>query len=71
MKQERRILRNIIYAFAAQGISLLLSILTSLILPKFLTRRTMAIGHSFCFIQGIQAFSISDLMTEYILRLAE
>ena len=56
MKQERRILRNIIYAFAAQGISLLLSILTSLILPKFFDKANYGYWSLFLFYTGYTGF---------------
>ncbi len=56
MKQERRILRNIIYAFAAQGISLLLSILTSLILPKFFDKVNYGYWSLFLFYTGYTGF---------------
>lgn len=36
MKKESRVFKNILYAFAAQGISLVLSLLSSIILPMFL-----------------------------------
>lgn len=56
MRQERRILRNIIYAFAAQGISLLLSILTSLILPKFFDKANYGYWSLFLFYTGYTGF---------------
>lgn len=56
MKQEKRILRNIIYAFAAQGISLLLSILTSLILPKFFDKANYGYWSLFLFYTGYTGF---------------
>ncbi len=56
MKQENRILRNIIYAFAAQGISLLLSILTSLILPKFFDKANYGYWSLFLFYTGYTGF---------------
>ena len=54
--KERRILRNIIYAFAAQGISLLLSILTSLILPKFFDKANYGYWSLFLFYTGYTGF---------------
>lgn len=56
MGQEKRILRNIIYAFAAQGISLLLSILTSLILPKFFDKANYGYWSLFLFYTGYTGF---------------
>lgn len=56
MKKERRILTNIIYAFAAQGISLLLSILTSLILPKFFDKINYGYWSLFLFYTGYTGF---------------
>lgn len=56
MKQEKRILRNIIYAFAAQGISLLLSVLTSLILPKFFDKANYGYWSLFLFYTGYTGF---------------
>ena len=56
MKQEKRILRNILYAFAAQGISLLLSVLTSLILPKFFDKPNYGYWSLFLFYTGYTGF---------------
>ena len=56
MKQEKRILRNILYAFAAQGISLLLSVLTSLILPKFFDKANYGYWSLFLFYTGYTGF---------------
>lgn len=56
MNKERRILRNIIYAFAAQGISLLLSLLTSLILPKFFDKVNYGYWSLFIFYTGYTGF---------------
>lgn len=56
MKQEKRIVRNIIYAFAAQGVSLLLSVLTSLILPKFFDKTNYGYWSLFLFYTGYTGF---------------
>lgn len=56
MKKEGRILTNIIYAFAAQGISLLLSILSSLILPKFFDLENYGYWSLFLFYTGYTGF---------------
>lgn len=56
MNREKRFIRNVIYAFAAQGVSLFLSILTSLILPKFLDKTNWAYWSLFLFYTGYVGF---------------
>ncbi len=56
MKKESRILKNILYAFAAQGISLLLSMLSAFILPKFFDKLNYGYWSLFLFYTGYTGF---------------
>lgn len=57
MKEKRAFIRNVLFAFAAQGISLLLSVLMSLIVPKILDVNQYAYWQLFVFYVGYVGFS--------------
>lgn len=57
MKNKKIFIRNVLFAFMAQGISLLLSILMSLIVPKILNVEQYAYWQLFIFYVGYVGFS--------------
>ena len=56
MNLKNKFWNNIIFAFLAQGISLFLSVLMSLIVPKFLTVRDFGYWQLFIFYFGYVGF---------------
>ncbi|MGH0949607.1 lipopolysaccharide biosynthesis protein [Bacillus mycoides] len=69
MKDKNRIIKNIFYAFMAQGISLLLSITMSLIVPKFLGVEEYSYWQLYVFYVGYVGFFHLGLNDGIYLRL--
>ena len=66
---KKSLIRNLIYAFSAQGISLILSVLMSMIVPKLLGVEDYSYWQLFIFYIGYVGFSHFGLTDGIYLRL--
>ena len=69
MNFKSKIFKNLLYAFSAQGISLILSIMMSLIVPKLLGVKTFGYWQLFIFYSGYVGFCHLGLQDGMYLRL--